>query len=62
MLATTLDSQGGASDVTSGGPTSPPANQALPLPVPGSTTSTQGPSQSEPITQIKPHPERIARK
>ena len=62
MLATTMDGQSGTSDVTSGGPTSPPVNPALPLSVPGSTASSQGQSHSEPVAQIKPHPERIARK
>ena len=62
MLATTLDSQTATSDATSGGPTSPPVNQALPVPVPGSSASAQGQCLSEPIPQIKPHPERIARK
>ena len=62
MLATSLESQTGGVDTNSGRPLSPKVVQGSPVAVPGSLSSAENQSHSEPIPQIRPHPERIARK
>ncbi len=61
MLATSLEGQPGGVDAASGRPLSPKVAQASPVAVPGLGASTESQSCSEPLAQIKPHPERIAR-
>ena len=62
MLATSLEGQTGGADGNAGRPLSPRAAQGSPLPVPGAGSTQESQSHSEPIPQIRPHPERIARK
>ena len=62
MLATSLEGQSAGVDANAGRPLSPRAAQGSPLPVPGAGSVTESQSHSEPIPQIRPHPERIARK
>ena len=62
MLATSLEGQTAGADANSGRPLSPRAPQGSPLPVPGANSAQESQSHSEPIPQIRPHPERIARK
>ena len=62
MLATTLEGQTAGVDTNAGRPLSPRAAQGSPLPVPGAGSATENQSHSEPIPQVRPHPERIARK
>merc|ERR1712136_540761 len=60
MLATSLEGQTAGADANAGRPLSPRAAQGSPLPVPGASSAQETQSHSEPIPQIRPHPERIA--
>ena len=62
MLATSLEDPNRGVDSKSSRALSPQPVQASPVSVPGSATLAEGQSHSEPISQIRPHPERIARK
>ena len=62
MLATSLEDPTRGVDSKSSRALSPQPVQASPVSVPGSVTLAEAQSHSEPISQIRPHPERIARK
>ena len=60
MLASALTGQTSIAETNTGRPKSP--QPPLPVVVPGLASSSQGQPNSEPLPQIRPHPERIARK